>query len=295
MEELLHSVSHHLISLFTNPFVLIILFIILFGEFIPYTKLLWNKIGLKIKKLGEWFFSYENKLYSKKEEWVEKRNITLTVNNYFIKMFVFIIATIITFLIELLWELGIRKTTKKLEASKFGLWAKNKIETIPNKIVLLLFGLPFIIMEFVGIFSVTAIALGYFWTGIGLYIFKMMFFIPVHFILEKGKHKLLQIKWFETRYNIIVNILNWFKKSQSYVKIHNIIEYIKGIINAIKKMINSRRVLIKKAFSNGEALSEECEKLRIEIKEEIKKNNKAPLYMYRDFYLCVNKHIENDK
>jgi len=88
---------------------------------------------------------------------------------------------------------------------------------------------------------------------------------------------------------MIVGALNWFKKSQSYVKIHNISETIKAYILAFKNRFTQTIVLLKKAFEHDDILSPECEKVREEI---INSSKEQKGLLYEKFFNCVNNHIE---
>jgi hypothetical protein len=285
----------HIINLLTNHFVIVLLTILFFGEKIPATKFLWKYIGKKIKKFGEWFLnSYENKIYKTKSEWINEKEVKLSINNFFAKILFFTIATIVVILIEIFWELGFRKATKKLEKSNFAIWSEQQIKKLHPYTVLVLFGLPFIIMEFIGILAFISIASSHIYLGIGLYIFKVFFFIPVHFVLHQGEEQLMSIEWFKIRYNMIISLLEWFKKSQSYVRVHNISETIKGYMKAFKKNFFNRVVLIKKAFDHGEALSPKCQLLFDEISKKKNNNQNIDNQEYIDFFNCIENHISEN-
>ncbi len=286
---------HHLIELLSNPWIMIPLFIIFLGEYIPFTKLIWQKIGLKIKAFGEWFLlTYENRLYPQKAAWVEDKKVQLKLNNFFARIFFFAVSTIVVILLEIVWELGFKGITRRLERSKIALWTEQKIKQLPNWVVLILFGTPFIFMELIGIFSLAAFVSGHIWIGIGLYLFKVLFFIPVHFVLHAGKDQLMAIMWFQRRYDMITAILEWFKRSQSYVKVHNLSEMIKAYINAVKQLFVNTVVLLKKAFEQDDILSPECEQVRQEILA-LKAANENLDEMYAKFFNCVNSHLESHK
>lgn len=295
MQEFLSFTGHHLLSTFTNPYVLVIMAIVLAGEKIPFTKVLWNKIGLKFKAFGEKLFEWEKKIYVDEGKWVERDSKKLKINNFFIKIVIFAIATVITILIETLWELGFKRATKKFGESKMAKAFSETITKLPSWAVLILFIVPFLVMEFVGLFALAAFGLGYFFTGIGLYVFKTLFFIPVHFVLEKGKVQLLKIEWFAIRYNIVIAALEWFKKSQTYIRIHNFLEYLKSIIRALKSLIVNSTKLIKKAFDQGDLISQECQYIRNEINKQITADGKAKPDMYKKFFLCINSHLNDEK
>ena len=287
---------HHLLELLTNPFILSILIILFAGERLPYANLIWNKIGVKLKQFGEWFLStYENRLYKTKTEWIEEKTVKFKIDNFFAKILFFTVATIIVIFIEIFWELGFRKATKKLEKSKIAIWSEDKIKNMHPYFVLALFGLPFIVMEFVGIIAFVAFASGNFYLGIGLYIFKVFFFIPVHFVLHQGEEQLMSIKWFRIRYNIVIELLKWFKRSQSYVRVHNISETIKSYMKAFKENFFNRVKLIKKAFDHGESLSPECQEIYDKI--QLKKKNKERVNKeeYVNFFNCIESHLEEEE
>jgi hypothetical protein len=300
LEHFLSTAVHHFEQLITNPIVIIILIITFAGEYIPFTKILWKFIGIKFKKFGEFLFNLENKIYKTKAEWIEEDQTSYKINNFFIKILLFTISAIITIFIELVWELGFRKVTKKVEKSKFAIYSAKKIKELPDFIVLVLFTVPFMFMEFIGIFSATAIAMGYIGTGVGIYLFKILFFIPVHFVLEKGKEKLMKIKWFSLRYTMVVEILKWFRKSQTYVYLHNFLEKLKSFIKTIKNLIMNRVKIIRKTFEedtkqNKDIITTECRILYNKIKEEIDKNGKVTPGLYKKFYNCIDKNLLNLK
>ena len=281
---------NHLIELLTNPWIFTPLIILFLGEYIPFTKLIWLKIGLKLKSFGEWFLTtYENRLYSIKAEWSEGKKVEIPINNFFARVLFFTLSAFVVIFLEIFWELGFKSVTRSLERSSFAKWSEEKIKNMPNWMVLVLFGTPFIFMELIGIFALGAFVSGHIWVGVGLYLFKVLFFIPVHFVLHVGEPQLMSIKWFKIRYDMIVGTLNWFKKSQSYVKIHNLSETIKAYILAFKRRFTQTIVLLKKAFEHDDILSPECEKVREEIVNSSKEKRGL---LYEKFFNCVNNHIE---
>ena len=285
---------HHVTELLTNPWIMIPLFVLFFGEYIPFTGWLWRKIGLKLKAFGEWFLdSYENRLYGDKEEWIESRKVHLKLNNILARILFFALSAIVVIFLEIFWELGFKGITRTLERSKIARWSEVRIRKMPNWAVLALFGTPFIFMELIGIFSLAAFVSGHFWIGVGLYLFKVLFFIPVHFILHAGEAQLMAIPWFKRRYDIIVGILNWFKRSQTYVKVHNLSETVKAHILAVKNRFSQTVTLLKKAFEHDDILSPECETVRQEILAAPKKGEMRHK-LYEKFFNCVNSHLQGD-
>ncbi len=286
---------HHLTELLTNPWIMIPLFILFVGEYIPFSGWLWQKIGLRFKSFGEWLLSsYENGLYGDKEEWVEEKKVYLKLNNLFARIFFFTVSAVVVILLEIFWELGFKSVRKTLEQSKIAQWSEIRIKKMPNWAVLALFGAPFIFMELIGIFSLAAFVSGHFWVGAGLYLFKVLFFIPVHFVLHVGEKQLMAIPWFKRRYDIIMAILDWFKRSQTYVKIHNLSETVKAHINAFRDRFSQTVVLLKKAFEQDDILSPECEAVRQEILESASDED-AKKRLYERFFHCVNGHIEKGR
>jgi hypothetical protein len=276
-----------------HELLLVILVLFLFAEYILPLDVFWKNIGLKFKTFGEWFFEYENKLYSIKEEWQEDKEVKLKLNNFFARILFFSVATIVVILLEIFWELGFKTVSNQFSQSKFASWAEKQIKALPNWVVLILFGAPFIAMELLGVIAVTTILSGHVYFGILLYLFKVLFFIPVHFVLHVGEEQLMQIAWFKRRYDIIKAVLDWFKKSQSYVKVHNISETIAAYIRAVKDLFFNAIAHMKKAFEGEDILSEECEQIRQEIlkiqKETGKRVNKE---FYVKLFDCINNHIE---
>jgi len=284
---------HHVTALLTNLWIMIPLFILFFGEYIPFTKLLWQNIGLKFKDFGEWFLDkYENRLYGDREEWEENKKIKLQFNNIFARIVFFTLSAFIVIFLEIFWELGFKGITRSLERSRLAEWSEERVKELPNWVVLILFGAPFIFMELIGIFALTAFVSGHIWVGVGLYLFKVLFFIPVHFVLHVGEAQLMSIPWFKRRYNMVMTTLDWFKRSQSYVRIHNISETIKAYILAFKNRFAQTIILLKKAFEHDDILSPECEEVRVEILASPLKGEER-LLLYEKFFDCVNNHIES--
>jgi|LGVD01.1.fsa_nt_gb hypothetical protein len=285
---------HHLIELLTNPWIMTPLFILFFGEYIPFTGWVWRKIGLKLKAFGEWFLSsYENRLYGDKEEWVEDKKVHLKLNNIFARILFFTLSAVVVIFLEIFWELGFKGITRTFERSGIAHWSEIRIRKMPNWAVLALFGAPFIFMELIGIFSLAAFVSGHLWMGIGLYLFKVLFFIPVHFVLHVGEAQLMAIPWFKRRYDIIIAILDWFKRSQTYVKVHNLSETVKAHILAVKNRFSQTIILLKKAFEHDDILSPECEAVRQEILAAPQESNERKI-LYEKFFNCVNSHLRGE-
>jgi len=285
----------HVVALLENPWIMVPLLILFFGEYIPFTTLFWQKIGLRLRRFGEWFLlSYENRLYRKKERWIEEKKISLKLNNFFARILFFAFSSLIVVFLELFWELGFKGVTRSLERSKIAIKAERWIHTLPNWAVLALFGTPFLFMELIGIFALGAFVSGHISVGIGLYLFKVLFFIPVHFILHVGEAQLMAIEWFRRRYNIITDTLQWFKQSQTYVKIHNISETLRAYITALKERFFQTVILLKKAFEHDDILSPECEAVREEILHSSEDERKARR-LYETFFNCIDRHIKGRK
>ncbi len=281
----------HLIELLTNPWIFTLLVILFLGEYIPFTKSLWSYIGVKTQSFGEWFIgSYEKRLYSKKELKIENRRVRLKLKNFFARVFFFALSTVVILILEIVWELGFKGIRRSIERSKMAIWAEEKIKTLPNWAVLVLFSLPFILMELLGIFALAAVVSGQVYLGIIMYVVKVLLFIPVHFILHVGESQLTAIAWFKRRYDILVSIVSWFRRSQTHVKAHNILKTIKAYVSAIKEMFKDIITLQKKAFEQSDVLSPECAKVREEILE-LQKVDKNVDATYKKFFDCVNDHL----
>jgi|GEM_PF-2274341 len=284
---------HHLTELLTNLWIITPLFILFFGEYIPFSGWFWQKVGLKLKAFGEWFLdTYENRLYGDKEEWVEDKKVHLKLNNIFARILFFTLSAVVVILLEIFWELGFKGITRTFERSGIAHWSEIRIRKMPNWAVLALFGAPFIFMELIGIFSLAAFVSGHLWVGIGLYLFKVLFFIPVHFVLHVGEAQLMAIPWFKRRYDIIIAILDWFKRSQTYVKVHNLSETVKAHILAVKNRFSQTVILLKKAFEHDDILSPECEAVRQEILADPQEEER--LRLYEKFFNCINSHLQGD-
>ncbi|MEA2111175.1 MAG: hypothetical protein U9P71_03900 [Campylobacterota bacterium] len=285
----------HIIDIVTNPLVLGILIVLFFGEYLPFTKSFWKYIGLKLKSFGNWFLtSYENRLYDLKESKVENRKVTIKLNNFFARALFFIISTLVVTTLEIVWELGFKGIRRTIEHTKVALWARKKIGLLPNWAVLVLFSLPFVLMELLGIFALAAFVSGQVWIGIIMYVLKVLLFIPVHFILHAGEKQLMAITWFKRRYEIISAAFEWFKKTQTYVKVHNITKMIKAYIDALKVIFFNMITLQKKVFKHEDILSPECEEIRQNIIELKKLGNNVD-NMYVEFFNCIDAHIEKSK
>jgi len=285
----------HLIELLMNPWIIALIVIIFFGEYLPFSKKLWQKIGSLLHSFGQWFLLiYEDRLYEYKDTRVLDKKVHLKLNNIIARIIFFAISTIVVIFLEIFWELGFKGITRTLERSGFAVWSEKKITQMPSWAVLILFSLPFIFMELLGIFALGAFVAGQIWFGIGLYIVKVLFFIPVHFILHVGKDKLLAIAWFERRYKMLFAILEWFKKSQTYIKVHNFSQTIKAYINAVKQMFTRTIALLKKAFEHTDILSPQCEEIRQEILH-LKKENLPLNDIYKKFFNCIDSHLQESK
>ncbi len=269
------------------------LFVLFFGEYIPLSGWIWREIGLKLKAFGEWFLSsYENRLYDNKEEWVEEKKVHLKLNNIFARILFFTLSSVVVIFLEIFWELGFKGITRTIERSKLAQWSEVQIKKMPNWAVLTLFGAPFIFMELIGIFSLAAFVSGHIWIGLGLYLFKVLFFIPVHFVLHVGEAQLMAIPWFKRRYEIIIAILDWFKRSQTYVKVHNLSETIKAHILAVKNRFSQTVILLKKAFEHDDILSPECEAVRQEILASPPMSKERQI-LHEKFFNCVDSHLQD--
>ncbi len=280
-----------------HEIILVSLLILLLGEYIPLSRKFWQGIGHKLQKFGTWILEeYENRLYSSKEEWIEVRDKKLTIQNFFARVFFFITAIIVVLFLEIFWELGFKKTSDSFQKSRIAAFFEGHVKEMNKYVILALFGIPFILMEVLGFVAVGFLASGHIFIFIGLYLFKVLFFIPVHFILHVGEDKLMEIPWFERRYKMVMAVLEWFKKSQTYVKVHNFSENIGSYIRGFKNLFSSQVVNMKKAFEGDDLLSEECEAIRKEITEAEKKEGreKVEKALYVKFIDCINKHLNEN-
>ncbi len=281
-----------------HEILLVTILILLLGEYIPFTKTLWKKVGLKLKGFGEWFLeNYENRLYDTKEEYRYSKEKKVRLQNFFARVIFFIAAIIVVLFLEIFWELGFKKTSQSFQKSRIADFFRKHIESMNRYVVLALFGVPFLLMEGLGIIAVGFLASGHIFTFIALYLFKVLFFIPVHFILDIGKDKLMSIAWFKRRHDMIVALLEWFKKSQTYVKVHNFTENIGAYLKGFKSLFSAQVVTIKKAFEGEDLLSEECEALRVELtalEDKLGKEN-VDKALYIKFLECINRHIKEVK
>ena len=281
-----------------HEILLVVILILLLGEYIPFTKNLWKKIGSILKRFGEWFLEeYENRLYATKEEYKKSKEKKVRLQNFFARIIFFVTAIIVVLFLEIFWELGFKKTSQSFQKSRIADFFRKHIESMNRYVVLALFGIPFLLMEGLGVIAVGFLASGHIFTFIALYLFKVLFFIPVHFILDIGKDKLMSIAWFKRRHDMIVALLEWFKKSQTYVKVHNFTENIGAYLKGFKSLFSAQVVTIKKAFEGEDLLSEECEALRVELtalEDKLGKEN-VDKALYIKFLECINRHIKEVK
>ncbi len=278
-----------------HEILLVTVLVLLLGEYIPFTKNLWKKIGSTLKHFGEWFLEkYENRLYETKEKYKTSKEKKVQLKNFFARVLFFVMAIIVVLFLEVFWELGFKKTSQTFQKSKIASFFKKHIEEMNRYVVLALFGIPFLLMEVLGFIALGFLASGHLFTFIALYLFKVLFFIPVHFILDIGKDKLMSIAWFKRRYDIIIALLEWFKKSQTYVKVHNFTENIGAYLKGFKSLFSTQVVNLKKAFEGEALLSQECEILRVEITELEKKLGKEQVdkALYVKFLECINSHMK---
>jgi len=282
-----------------HEIVLVIVLILLLGEYIPFTKKIWQTIGIKLKNFGEWILEeYENRLYSNKEKWIKVHDKKVSIQNFFARVLFFITAIIVVLFLEIFWELGFKKTSDSFQKSRIATFFESHVKEMNKYVILALFGIPFILMEVLGFVALGFLASGHIIIFIGLYLFKVLFFIPVHFILHVGEEKLMDIPWFKRRYKMVMALLEWFKKSQTYVKVHNFSENIGSYIRGFKNLFSNQVVNMKKAFEGEDLLSEECEAIRKEITQAEKKEGKENVEkaLYVKFLDCINRHlVENGK
>ena len=277
-----------------HEILLVLILIILLGEYIPFSKKIWTRVGLKFKRFGEWILEeYEERLYAKKEVWQEAKEKKIKIQNFFARVLFFITAIIVVLFLEIFWELGFKKTSESFEKSRIAHFFEEKIKTMNRYVVLLLFGIPFVAMELLGFVALGFLASGHVFVFIALYLFKVLFFIPVHFILHVGEEQLMSIPWFKRRYEMMMAVLEWFKKSQTYVKVHNFSENIGAYIRGFKNLFSAQVDNMKKAFEGEDLLSEECEAIRKEIlkEEELQGKENVPKSLYIKFSDCVNRHV----
>lgn len=281
-----------------HEILLLTVLILLLGEYIPLTENLWKKIDLMLKRFGRWFLEkYENRLYRIKDEYKKSKEKKIQLKNFFARVLFFITAIIVVLFLEVFWELGFKKTSQTFQKSRIACFFRKHIEKMNRYVVLVLFGIPFLLMEVLGFIALGFLASGHILTFIALYIFKVFFFIPVHFILEVGEEKLMSIAWFKRRYDMVMELLAWFKKSQTYVKVHNFTENIGAYLKGFKNLFSSQVVNIKKAFEGEDLLSQECEALRVEItalEDKLGKEN-VDKALYIQFLECINGHLKESK
>ena len=281
-----------------HEILLVTILILLLGEYIPFTKTLWRKIGSALKRFGIWFLErYENRLYRTKEEYKQSEEKKVQLKNFFARVLFFITAIIVVLFLEIFWELGFKKTSQSFQKSKIASFFRKHIENMNRYVVLVLFGIPFLLMEVLGFIALGFLASGHIVIFVALYLFKVLFFIPVHFILDVGEEKLMSIAWFKRRYDMVMALFEWFKKSQTYVKVHNFTENIGAYLKGFKNLFSSQVVNIKKAFEGEDLLSEECEALRVEITKLEDKLGKEQVdkALYIQFLECVNRHLKESK
>ena len=281
-----------------HELLLLTVLILLLGEYIPFSENLWKKIGSMLKRFGAWFLEkYENRLYRTKDEYKKSEEKKVQLKNFFARVLFFIMAIIVVLFLEVFWELGFKKTSQTFQKSRIASFFRKHIENMNRYVVLVLFGIPFLLMEVLGFIALGFLASGHIFIFIALYLFKVLFFIPVHFILEVGEEKLMSIAWFKRRYDMVMELLAWFKKSQTYVKVHNFTENIGAYLKGFKNLFSSQVVNIKKAFEGEDLLSEECEALRVELtvlENRVGKEN-VDKALYIKFLECINRHIKEVK
>jgi len=282
----------HLLELAGNSWVVTPLLLLLWGEYIPFSAPLWRSIGRIGKRAGSWFVNrYEPRLYPETDRSAEKSRITLKLNNFFARILFFLLSALVVILLELFWELGFKGISRSFERSGAALHARRWIEALPAWGVLLLFITPFILMELLGIVALGAFVSGHLWLGAGLYLAKVLLFIPVHFILHTGKRELLSIPWFERRYRIVTDTLDWFKTTQSYHKAAQLIQTVKAYIKAAKERFRQNITLLKKAFEHEDLLDPTCEAIRQKIltsDDETIREEK----LYEKFFHCMEQHLQ---
>lgn len=282
----------HLMGLASDPWIFIPLILLFFGEYLPFSEPLWHAAGERFRVLGDWFVeSYESRLYSETDQPADDKKISLKLDSFFARILFFLLSALVVILLELFWELGFRGISRSFERSGVASHVRRWIRGLPGWGVLLLFVTPFFLMELIGIFALGAFVSGFIWFGLGLYLIKVLFFIPVHFILHTGKAQLMAIPWFRRRYDIATGTLDWFKTTQSYTRMHNFATTIKAYFRAVRERFYQSLSLLKKAFEHEELLDPECESIRRKIlasaQEVIRREE-----LYERFFRCVDRHLQ---
>lgn len=196
----------------------------LWGEyFLPKQLRDWIKLGFAT--LSKKFIAYENKLYDRKEsielEAEIKKYKWKRIKHFFARILITFIATLFFIIEELFWELTFKRFFNWLEIFPWIQAKKDEIPKLHKYWILTLFLSCFVLME---IFGLGAPFVAYYSIILGLFVYSLKFLmiIPVKFIFIVGEPKLMQIEWFKARYIIVMKSLEWFKTTQSYVRVHNL-------------------------------------------------------------------------
>ncbi len=280
---------HHLIELATNPWIAAAVTLLFFGEYLPLSQPLWKAVKRRAQAFGTWFIRRdEPTLYSDSAEAAVPAKIRLRLHGFFSRFFFFIFSAVVVIFLEVFWELGFKKITRTFERSGIADRSRRIIESLPGWAVLSLFGLPFLLMELLGVFALGAFVSGHFWGGIALYAAKVLLFVPVHFILHAGRNKLIAIAWFKRRYDIITAVLDWFRRTRSYERIHRFVIRTKTYAAALKSLFSETVIRMKRVFEQADTLPAGCEKLRREILAKKAAGDTPPPALYEAFFDCMH-------
>lgn len=201
-----------------------VLVISLWGEYFLPT-ILRDLIKTGISALAESFIAYENKLYDHKEsielEAEVKKYKWKRIKHFFARILITFVATLFFIIEELFWELTLKRFFNWLEIFPWIQAQKESIPKLHKYWILTLFLSCFALME---VFGLGAPFVAYYSIILGLFVYSLKFLmiIPVKFIFTVGKNKLMQIDWFAVRYFAVMGSLEWFKTTQSYVRVHNL-------------------------------------------------------------------------
>jgi hypothetical protein len=226
---------------------------------------------------------------------MKSRSQKVKISNFFIQLLFFAVASVTFIVIQIFWELGFKKIKSSFAESKLAPYLEKKIQSFPNWLVLIIFGIPFILMEVIGVIAAGFFFSGNLYMGIFLYLIKVLLFVPINFILNVGKDQLMQIEWYKRRFLSIIAVLDWFKTSETYVRVHNFFENLSGYIIALKNLFSKSVYFIQKAFHGNDVFSEDTELLRKEIELKVLTDQDISKDELLSFFNKVNQDVKDSQ
>jgi len=250
----------------------IILLIILFSSYELLPKVILNYGEKFLCKLGKIYESFDKKINLEKNNELKElsfldrifskilsfipisknRNKKVKfqkISHWFFRTIFLSFAFIIIIFWDIFWHMILKHFFIFLRSlkiyEKFSFYIKYKAS---KYLVLFIFILLFIIMEYLGIYSAVLIASGNLVLAILFYIAKFAMVFPVKILYQEGHEKLVEIPWFLRRQNLLLGFLEWFESTSSFKKAKEVLFLVKSKVKDLNQNIKELFRRIKNRF-----------------------------------------------